>query len=251
MKAFLLFSNLEYVTLRLIRRWMVPDALVAGLSRLMPGQYMAPCVGISGPERVVVRWEEAARSFGRSFDALKVLEVGAGGASATGEAMVARGAGSWIGMDPYFAPPVTAPQLSRVRDLGGLPAASVDAVVSHSVLEHVQDPEALFAACRRVLKPDGFMVHIVDYRDHFFKYPFHFLQFSRATWRWLNPGDLPRWRLTDHLRGLRHAGFATVVVHTSRDDEGFARMRPYVSRDFDVGDPDMPVLEAVLFSTVP
>jgi SAM-dependent methyltransferase len=245
----LLFSNLEYVTLRLIRRWVVPDVVLAVLSRLLPERYMAPNVGISGPERIVVRWEEAARSQGRSFGSLKILEVGAGGANATGQAMLVRGAESWIGMDPYFAPVVTEPRLLRVRDVSDLPSASVDAVVSHSVLEHVEDPEALFAACRRVLKPGGFMIHIVDYRDHFFKYPFHFLQFSRTTWRWLNPGDLPRWRLTDHLRNLKRAGFTTVVVQTARDDKGFARVLPHVSKDFDVDDPDIAVTEAVLFST--
>ena len=35
------------------------------------------------------------------------------------------------------------------------------------------------------------MLHVVDYRDHFFKYPLHFLQFSQNTWRrFLNPGRL-------------------------------------------------------------
>jgi ubiquinone/menaquinone biosynthesis C-methylase UbiE len=41
------------------------------------------------------------------------------------------------------------------------PEASFDAVFSASVLEHVRDLPALFTDLRRVLTPEGFMVHIV------------------------------------------------------------------------------------------
>ncbi len=249
MNAGLLFSNIEYVTLRLIRRWMVPDALLARLARLLPDRYLASCVGLGQPAQIVARWEQAVRPFARSFDGLDILEIGAGAANATGEVLLGRNAKSWIGMDPFFAPNGEGGRLARTRSLENIPDAGIDAIVSHSVLEHVEDGQTLFAQCRRVLKPGGFMIHIVDYRDHFFKYPFHFLQFSGDAWRWLNPGDLPRWRLYDHLRQLADAGFTTSVVSRKIDDDAFAVIRPHVARDFVVDDPDVAVVEGVLFST--
>ena len=83
----------------------------------------------------------------------------------------------------------------------------MDVVLSNSVLEHVQDLPALFAELARILAPGGVMLHRVDYRDHFFKYPFHFLLYPRWVWNWfLNPGDLPRWRYDDHAVRPPQAG---------------------------------------------
>jgi SAM-dependent methyltransferase len=38
-----------------------------------------------------------------------------------------------------------------------LPDASVDLAISDYVLEHVEDPEAFFAECRRVIRPGGYL----------------------------------------------------------------------------------------------
>lgn len=48
------------------------------------------------------------------------------------------------------------------RDLGatGLPDASVDLVISRSVLEHVEDPVAVYAEIQRVLRPGGRFVFL-------------------------------------------------------------------------------------------
>jgi SAM-dependent methyltransferase len=49
-----------------------------------------------------------------------------------------------------------------------LPDASVDLVISKSVLEHVPDRqvEPQLADLHRVLRPGGVMIHIIDLRDH-------------------------------------------------------------------------------------
>ena len=49
-----------------------------------------------------------------------------------------------------------------------LPDASVDLVISKSVLEHVPDRqvEPQLADLQRVLRPGGVMIHIIDLRDH-------------------------------------------------------------------------------------
>lgn len=46
------------------------------------------------------------------------------------------------------------------RDLP-LPDASVDCVFSSNVLEHVRDIPYLLSECRRVLRPEGWMVHVM------------------------------------------------------------------------------------------
>jgi SAM-dependent methyltransferase len=70
-----------------------------------------------------------------------------------------------------------------------LEASSVDAHISCNVLEHVPPDEivALLREARRVLKPDGLLIHKIDHRDHFHRdfraiSPIHFLRFSEAEW---------------------------------------------------------------------
>ncbi len=50
-----------------------------------------------------------------------------------------------------------------------LPDESVDIVFSVSVLEHVPTNEIhrIFSECRRILRPNGIMVHIINPSDHF------------------------------------------------------------------------------------
>jgi SAM-dependent methyltransferase len=127
-------------------------------------------------------------------------------------------------------------------------AGQADVILSHSVLEHVAGLSTLFAQMSAVLADGGVMLHIVDYRDHFFKYPLHFLQFSRWTWQHLlNPGDLPRWRLGDHKAALERAGFKLRVIQQEEDAGQLARIRPHISSDFDLNDPSLGVLCAVLY----
>lgn len=48
----------------------------------------------------------------------------------------------------------------------GLPAATVDLIVSNSVLEHVPDPEGTVKELARITKPGGFAMHGIDVADH-------------------------------------------------------------------------------------
>lgn len=62
-----------------------------------------------------------------------------------------------------------------------LPAASVDAITLHHVIEHVPDPIALLRECRRVLKPGGRLVAITPNVESFGH------KFFKSCWRGLEP----------------------------------------------------------------
>ncbi|MCS6854255.1 MAG: class I SAM-dependent methyltransferase [Elioraea sp.] len=92
----------------------------------------------------------------------RVLELGAG----TGEQA------QWLARQGFDVVAVDLPsseyaahRVFPVVDYDGrnipLPSSSVDCVFSSNVLEHVRDLDVLFAECRRVLRPQGWMVHIV------------------------------------------------------------------------------------------
>jgi SAM-dependent methyltransferase len=94
-----------------------------------------------------------------------------------------------------------------------LPDASVDLVVSTMVLQFIADPEAALREMHRILRPGGIMLHIVDLRDHCFKYPLEMLTFSASQWSRLAPlkegrGWHNRLRLSHWLRHAEAAGFA-------------------------------------------
>lgn len=258
--------NLEYVALRLIRRFLFREALLLRFGHWFP-YYRVNHNQLDAT--IADRYLALLAQMERPTEQATVLEIGAGSTNSTAYALAARtSVGRIFAHEPYVkllldldsrllaqSASNSARSVAEVRqvvrrltDTSEIPAQSVDLILSHSVLEHVSDPEALFTELERLLKPGGAMLHIVDYRDHFFKYPYHFLQFSRWTWNHLlNPGDLPRWRLSDHLTMLRRAGFTSTVLESTQDDEAFNLIKSHLSRDFDPADPHLPVQTATIF----
>ncbi len=53
-----------------------------------------------------------------------------------------------------------------LNDFNSLPAASVDYVFSHSVLEHVAQLQPMYQAMWRALRPGGVMTHSIDFSAH-------------------------------------------------------------------------------------
>lgn len=115
--------------------------------------------------------------------------------------------------------------------------ASADVVFSSSVLEHVDDVERLVAACRKLTRDGGVNVHAIDLRDHYFRYPFEMLCYSRSTWtRWLDSCSLNRLRLSDYRRTFeRHFPEHELIVTQTLDDE-FRRTKPRIRAEFLTGD---------------
>lgn len=214
---------------------------------------------------VIGLYERCLARSGRHFPANPVLlEIGSGATNSVGYALAQHPLvglnGRIVLFEPFasldkFAdlrhrmelPSGVAQRVRRVSTLQSVASSSVDLVLSHSVLEHMLDPASTIAELDRVMTPSGIMVHAVDYRDHFFKYPFHFLLFPKRIWdRWLNPGDLPRWRLGDHLRLLRAGGFHTEVLDIETLPSEFAKIASRIHPEFDRSDPNLAVTQATL-----
>lgn len=119
-----------------------------------------------------------------------------------------------------------------------LPDQSVDAVFSHSVLQCLAEPEAVIAEIARVLRPGGFTSHLVDLRDHFFRYPLQFLCYSDYVWSHVLTSRRPHKAYLNRLRLPElHSLFASHGIHTealalTEDRELSRRMRPYLHRRF-------------------
>jgi SAM-dependent methyltransferase len=256
------FQRCEYVTLRLIRRFVFNERSANRLARWLP--YYAPSVGEDEPMRIVSDYVRGLAEVDFTLDGKRVLEIGTGRTNAVGYGLIGAGAGTACLLEPLVAfdaqrdaalraasPSLDWVNQGRVRRVSAfdeIEPSSIDLVLSNSVLEHVRQIDALFAGCRRVLVPGGAMLHRVDYRDHFFKYPYGFLTFSEHAWsRWLDPGDLPRWRLSDHVLALRHAGFTVEVFNRESMPETFARVRPHLAERFAEASPDVDVTRATLF----
>jgi len=264
----MIWSNMEYVPLRLIRRFLLSGAALDRLGGVLP--YWRVNAGLSDPEAVVKGYADLAAEAWKPLEGLRAVELGCGATNGTGYAWTALFGGSWTGVEPFALldtdrdaallervrvhHPQAGPQnVRRLRGLAQLADASADVIVSNSVLEHVRDPLDTFRQCRRVLAPGGFMLHKVDYRDHFFKYPFQFLTFPRVIWdNLLDPGDLPRHRLDDHLQALGDAGFAARVLRRETDQRAFAAVAPFLDPEFAGRDRDMlATTVASIFCEVP
>ena len=263
----MLRSNFEYVPLRLLRRFVFRGAVLQKFASRLPYYEVSRNEVSSDP--IVGEYEKYLAIAAATFRGADVLEIGAGRTNSVGHALASRGARKVTCFEPHAGfdadrdarllaaigrgGPLDAEALAsrvvRVTSLAQVADASVDLVLSSSVLEHVRDLRQLIDELRRVLRPSGAMLHLVDYRDHFFKYPFHFLQFSSRVWeRFLDPGDLPRWRLSGQLRVLGEAGYRVEVLARLRDDEGFAKVARHLSSDFDAADPEIAVTHAALFA---
>ena len=249
------FDSLEYVTLRVLRRFFFTEKRLATWGPRLP--YYRVNQGVIDPMSVARAYAEDLARLGVAIPGKRLVEIGCGATNGVGYALAAMGAASVVCQEPYARhdvgldakhlqhqvlahPQVKFHTVTRTDTLADLPDGSVDVVLSNSVLEHVKDLPALCAELARILAPGGVMLHRVDYRDHFFKYPFHFLLFSQKVWnRFLDPGDLPRWRYDDHAAALARVGFDVSVLDYARDEDAFAAVADRLHPDFADRDPDV------------
>jgi SAM-dependent methyltransferase len=111
------------------------------------------------------------------------------------------------------------------------PQGSLDLITSHAVLEHVprESIRDYLLETRRLLRPGGMMVHLIDHRDHWHHFdpgigPLNFLKFSRRWWGVLNSplAFQNRMRSLEYLDMIQTAGFE--IRHLARviDGRGFS-----------------------------
>jgi SAM-dependent methyltransferase len=106
---------------------------------------------------------------------------------------------------------------------------SIDLVLSHSVLEHVDDPAATYAAVRQWLRPRGMFSSQVDLGSHGLASTWngHFA-YGDVTW-WLMSGRrflINRVPASRHVTMLREAGFSVerALLHRRKDGIPAAQM---------------------------
>jgi SAM-dependent methyltransferase len=214
------FRDLPYLVPRVLRKKFFPTAVPRAISAWLPG--FRSNAGTQSCARVVDLYDKhLIPKLGATWPQnRRVLEVGIGATNSSAYEVAARSATNAVALEPFvpldptldalllaecaqrhhLAADLIAGKVRRVTSLTPVADASIDLVLSNSVLEHVGDMDALTRELRRVLAPGGAMLHLVDYRDHFFRHPYHHLLWSDAVWeKWLNPGDLPRWRIRDHV----------------------------------------------------
>lgn len=220
------FQLTEYVVLRLVRRFLFPYSLLLRIGHLVP--YFRVNTNQDSAAELVDTYERLVRENCPEVlqrGNLRILEIGAGVTNTVGLLLAERLNCEVDVCDPYvrFHAPGTAEGVKRFAISQGaqqrtkrvsMPDANAyDLILSNSVLEHVENPTLFFGQMKSALREGGRMIHRVDYRDHFFKYPFFFLMFSDVVWNtFLNPGDLYRWRLDDHLESISASGLAPKVT---------------------------------------
>jgi SAM-dependent methyltransferase len=145
----------------------------------------------------------------------------------------APGNGNWI-PDPRYVTILT----DQLPDVAASLADTVDLMLSNSVFEHVEDVPANIEACAAITKPGSYNLHLIDLRDHFFKYPFEMLRYSEDAWRsWFNASNnLNRWRFKEYeacfLDAFRNCKVRPRTVLTDQ----FDAMRDSIRREFLTGD---------------
>ncbi len=86
-----------------------------------------------------------------------------------------------------------------------LPKQSVDFVCSNNTFEHIYQEvlKGILLEFKRLLKPAGYMSHLIDMSDHFAHLDrgismYNFLKFTEKQWRWIDNSIQPQNRLRFH-----------------------------------------------------
>lgn len=254
--------NLRYILLRLIRHFIPEDAARFLLKRRW---FIRPGLESSDPLAAVDQYIKVLTKHGREIKGSRILVFGYGGRFAVGVELLKQGASHVVLCDHFVL-------LDKERNLkllseysdylvmhegearpkpefitllhGDIREASVqsmiaevDYVLSTSVFEHLEDVSGITSSLARLTAPQGFQLHFIDLRDHYFKYPFEMLTFSEGLWRnFLNPtSNLNRFRMDDY-RSVFDAYFNNVeIIVTQRNEAEFRLVRPRIRPEFLTG----------------
>lgn len=106
-------------------------------------------------------------------------------------------------------------------------AGSADLIISHSVMEHVDDMEVLHRACAAWLRPGGWFSHQIDFTDHGITGDWNgHLAYSDAAWKLVRgkrPFLLNRVMLCEHIEAMEKAGLVFRRVMRNERTDGLPR----------------------------
>ena len=255
--------NLKYLLLRLFRHFMPESAARFLLKRRW---IIQPGLESNDPAAAVKQYIDVLTAHGRSLNGKRVLVFGYGGRFAVGVELLRQGAGHVVLCDHFvlldkernrellsnYADYLDTkndnvmPRPEFITLLHGdireeaiqSQISEVDYVLSTSVYEHLDDVDGITRALAKLTSPQGVQLHFVDLRDHYFKYPFEMLTYSKNTWtNFLNPtSNLNRFRLTSY-REVFDAYFQKVdIAILERLEDKFRATRSRIRPEFLTGD---------------
>jgi len=228
--------------------------------------FIRPGLESTNPTAAVEQYLLALSAYGKSVEGKKVLLFGYGGRFAVAVELLKGGASHVVLCDHFIL-------LDHERNLQLLPThemylkqnqnevkprsefitllhgdilemplqekiRQVDCVLSTSVYEHLDDVDGITKALANLTSPQGFHLHFVDLRDHYFKYPFEMLKFSKKVWKYLlNPtSNLNRFRLNDYQKFFNQH-FETVEIKVlERNLDEFLKAAKQIRPEFKTGD---------------
>ncbi len=255
--------KIKYLALRLLRHFM-PEAAARFL--LKRRWIIRPGLESSDPSAAVEQYIKTLSVYGRSIQGKRVLVFGYGGRFAVGVELLRQGA-SHVVLCDHFVLMDSERNLELLPDYGDFLAAEkddvkprsefitllhgdirderiqkqiseVDCVLSTSVYEHLDDVDGITRALSKLTSAQGAQLHFVDLRDHYFKYPFEMLSFSKTVWKnFLNPtSNLNRFRLPDYRRIFDAYFQKNIIFILERNEAEFKSVRARIRPEFLSGD---------------
>ncbi|MBC8335236.1 MAG: hypothetical protein H8E29_08230 [Anaerolineales bacterium] len=251
--------NLKYLIPRLARHFL-PEKIVRFL--LLRGWIIHPGIETQNPEDAAERYRLELEDEGVYLKGKTILIFGYGGRFALGISLLRLGAAHVI-LSDKFAPPDDTYNLSLLplnekylkagqghvtlrpewitlneNDIRSVAKRSeipqVDIVLSSSVYEHLAEVDEITQSLAALTKPEGIQLHYVDLRDHFFKYPFEMLCYSKKVWYgWLNPSsNHNRFRVWDYRKVFERYFNNVNLVVTERNQTAFEAALPRILPEF-------------------
>jgi hypothetical protein len=242
----------------------MPEALARFL--LKRRWIIRPGLESSDPAAAVEQYTRGLSAYGKSIQGSRVLVFGYGGRFAVGAELLRRGAAHVVLCDhfvlldeernsellPTYTDYLTLeggevkPRAEFITLLHGDIRADaiqkqitqVDYVLSTSVYEHLDDVDGITRALAKLTAPQGAQLHFVDLRDHYFKYPFEMLSFSKTIWKnFLNPtSNLNRFRFHDYKKIFETYFEKADLTVLERLENEFQKTRARIRAEFLSGD---------------
>jgi len=251
--------NFKYLILRLIRKFIPPCLVKFQLSKQV---LIRPGMETRSPADAVDRYDKFLKKVNRRIKGSSILIFGYGGYLGTSIELLERGARQIYLYDKYAKPSHqknktlaghqtkyftrnnhnVIPNKAFLRIIDGdlnafirkNPDIKFDMILSGAVLEHVEDVDVQIQSLYQLTREGGIHLHIIDLRDHYFKYPFHMLCYEEKTWKkFLNPeSNLNRLRYNDYKTIFLKYFKNLTIESIHRDDASFQKMRIKIRPEF-------------------